>query len=74
MQSTDRTGGEVDFQRQPYRGIISEVARELGVSQPSISARMKRRDPVVLTLVLAKIKERERTVERFDAKISGDAA
>jgi len=67
------TTARIDLRRHPYRGIVSEVARELEVSQPAVSRRMKNGDPVVLALVVSKMNERERVVERFNAKMEGDA-
>jgi predicted transcriptional regulator len=75
-----KTTGRVDFTRAPYRGILSEVAKEMGVTQSAISQRVKRREPVACAAVLAKVDEREREdrkarriVDRLSAKIEGDA-
>lgn len=73
MPTSDRIG-QIDFQRHPYRGILLEVAQELNVSRPSVSKRVKDRDPKVIELVLAKIESRERLVQRFERKVSGVAA
>jgi hypothetical protein len=69
--------GRFDFRRSPYRGIVSEVARDLGISQPSATGRIKRREPKIMELIITKMRERERAAKRmerrFEAAMRGAA-
>lgn len=55
----------IDFRQNPYKGVISEVAREEGVSQQAISDRVKRRNVRTMRLVIAKVRERQAVVREF---------
>ncbi|MEO5929257.1 MAG: hypothetical protein ABIR47_04945 [Candidatus Kapaibacterium sp.] len=44
----------LDLQRKPYRGILSEIAAEDGVSRQAVSRRMHRGDPDTLLRIAKK--------------------
>jgi hypothetical protein len=51
----------VDLSIPPYRGILSEIARERGVSRQAIQSSFKRGNPLIVELVTRKVMERKRT-------------
>lgn len=61
----------VDFTKKPFKGIYTEIAKELGVSQQAISQAVRiHRNPRVLTLVTQKVKERKNAIRQFDSAVS----
>lgn len=45
--------------RRPYRGIATELARELGLTKARISQRVREGDPEVIAALIAKMDARE---------------
>ena len=52
----------VDFTRNPYRGILTEVAKELDTTRVSVFQRYYRNSPKIVEMVQSKIRERRRMV------------
>ena len=59
-----------NLRKNPYRGILAEIARELGVKPQTINRRRRNRDPKILTLITAKVNEREAAVSDYDAAMA----
>ncbi len=55
----------MDFRRHPYRGILTEIAREDGVARQAVQKRVKRGDPDTLARIAAKINERTAKVAAY---------
>lgn len=52
--------GRLNLRKYPYRGVISELAREEGVSRVAIwKAIFKHRNPRIIVRFMDKLKERE---------------
>jgi hypothetical protein len=62
--------GTPDLRKHPYRGILSEIAREDGVGRQAVQKRARRGDPDTLIRIAAKIRERNRKLAEF-RKVSG---
>lgn len=57
--------GIIDLRRNPYRGILAELAREQGVCRQAVQKRMRRGDPETLALLAVKIRERTKKMKRY---------
>lgn len=55
--------GTLDFCLHPYRGILSEIAREEGVKRQAVHQRMKKGEPRTLERIAEKVRGR-REVQR----------
>lgn len=60
MKKTKR----VNFRENPWRGVLKEVATELGVSVQTAHNRFRTNNKDVLELALKKIEERDELLER----------
>lgn len=56
----------VDLRRNPYRGVIAEIAREQGVSEGSVRYALRARNPRICEIFSRKVEERLKKVERFE--------
>lgn len=62
----------VDFRRNPYRGIFSEIARELGVTPEAVNIGARRnRNARYIRLVLERVRERQAMIEEWDRLLNG---
>jgi len=59
------TLGNTNMQQYPYRGILSEIAREDGVSRQSVCKAARRGNPDIIRRIIAKVKQRRRDMERL---------
>jgi len=57
---------KVDFRKNPWRGVITEVSVELGISVQTTSNRLRSNNKEVLELVLVKVHERHELLKRKD--------
>jgi predicted DNA-binding protein YlxM (UPF0122 family) len=48
----------IDLNKFPYRGILSEIARERGVSRQAVQQAMTKRRAETLALIAKKVKQR----------------
>lgn len=55
---------EVDLSRYPYRGILTEIAREEGVTRQAIQQAARTGNPHLLGRIAAKIEERRAMIEK----------
>jgi len=63
---------KIDFSKAPYKGIFTEVARELQITPQAVSnAVRKYRTPKVIDKVLIKVNERKEINERFSRAVVG---
>ncbi len=65
---------QLDLRRHPYRGILSEIAREEGVLRQAIQKRAKRGDPETLARIAAKVRERDAKVDDYHRMVAERAA
>jgi predicted DNA-binding protein YlxM (UPF0122 family) len=56
---------EIDFRKGVFRGILTEIANERGVTRMAVSQAIKRRTRWVLPILEAKIAERKLLEQRF---------
>jgi len=49
---------KASLRRQPYRGILTEIAREEGVTRQAVQKRTSRGNPDTLARIAAKVHER----------------
>lgn len=61
----------IDFSKNPYRGIFIEIADDQGVTRQAVSAALRRKSTKYLRLVKEKIKERENLITTIDCKKKG---
>jgi len=57
---------KINLKKQPYRGLIKEIAIEQGVTQQAISKALKFRNPRIIGLVSVKIKERNDAIRSYE--------
>lgn len=63
---------KIDFSKAPFKGIFSEVARELQITPQAVSnAVRKYRTPKVIDRVMAKVNERKQSNEQFNRTVVG---
>jgi hypothetical protein len=55
-----------DLNKFPYRGILSEIARERGVSRQAIQQATTKRRPEILALIGKKVKQRADKMNRYE--------
>lgn len=55
----------INFKRYPYRGIITEIASEEGITTPTVIAAIRNENPRILQMIMDKADAREKIVERF---------
>ena len=61
---------KLDLSRAPYRGVVSEIAREQGVAVQSIWAAIHEfRNPRIMAILEKKIGQRERLIARVEARV-----
>ncbi|HVZ40629.1 MAG TPA: hypothetical protein VHI13_15220 [Candidatus Kapabacteria bacterium] len=48
-----------NLRRQPLRGVLSEIAREEGVTRQAVQKRVSRGDPDTLARIVAKVRARQ---------------
>lgn len=56
----------IDFRSHPYRGILSEIAREDGVQRQAVQKRMVNGDPETLERIAEKVKTRKQAVDKYN--------
>jgi hypothetical protein len=56
-------GEKINFRRAPYRGLISEIAREEGVTQGAISQALRMKNPKVMQIVADRARQRREAYE-----------
>lgn len=61
----------LDLQRQPYRGILAEIAREEGVVRQAVQKRARRGDPDTLARIAEKVRERDAKVAAYESLLDG---
>ncbi|HVZ40318.1 MAG TPA: hypothetical protein VHI13_13645 [Candidatus Kapabacteria bacterium] len=49
----------LSLREPPYRGILTEIAREEGVTRQAVQKRTSRGDPDTLARIAAKVRERQ---------------
>ena len=64
-QNMERFG--INLRRNPYRGIIVEIAQEMQVSEGAVRYGLKNANPKVCEIFLKKVSERESVIQRFNA-------
>lgn len=58
---------KIDFRKHPYRGIITELAKEFGITKGAISQAVRRyRNPRIISHILKKIEEREAILKKAE--------
>lgn len=62
----EKTNG-INLRRNPYRGIIIEIAREFNVSEGSVRYGLRNKNPKVCELFTKKADERINAVKRFES-------
>jgi len=65
---------KVDLQRYPYRGIVKEIADELGKALPNVHEALFKLDvpnPEYAALFNRKLEERQRIIRKFKKNIQG---
>ncbi len=55
--------------RNPYRGILTEIAREQGVSPQAIRQAVLLNNVRIIEILTQKIKERENIVRRYEKEL-----
>ena len=55
----------IDLNRFPYRGILSEIARERGVTRQAVQQSASKRNLETLELIAEKVKKRMERVNRY---------
>jgi len=63
----------IDFRRHPFRGILTEIAREDGVRRQSVQRRVQRGHPGTLARVAEKVRERREVIEDFRRTVQAAA-
>ena len=56
---------QFDYKRNPLRGILTEIARERGITRQSVQKSFKRGNPFIVEAVTKKIMERELMVKEY---------
>lgn len=64
-------GNSVDFRRNPYRGVLAEVARAEGVTRQAIQQALQMRNPRITELVRQAVERRRASLVR--AEVAGIA-
>jgi hypothetical protein len=65
MTTKDIKTGKLDLRKHPFRGILSEIAREDGVERQAVQKRARRGDPDTLARIAAKVRERVAKVNSY---------
>lgn len=55
----------IDLNKFPYRGILSEIARERGVTRQAVQQSATKRNLETLELIVGKVRERMEKVNRY---------
>lgn len=61
---------QINFRKNPFRGIISEIAKSEGVSRVSIHISIKQKNPRILTLVADKINQRKKIMSDYETAVA----
>jgi predicted transcriptional regulator len=55
--------------RNPYRGIITEIAREQGVTPQAVRQSVMQKNVRMIEILMQKIRERESVVKKFEKEL-----
>lgn len=56
---------EIDIRKNPYRGILSQVAKERGVTKQAVTAACKNRNYAVMKRISELVAERDAEIAKF---------